>query len=248
MNTSSPSPDKSIIIWLLSGCLLIYLMVVVGGITRLSGSGLSITEWNVIMGAVPPLSQQDWQDTYQKYQQSPQFQKVNYDMKLDEFKSIFFWEYLHRLIGRLLGIVFIIPFFYFLVKKKLESNLIKKLLVIFLLGGLQGFIGWYMVKSGLIDNPHVSHYRLATHLITAFITFGFTFYVALGLIYEPFGSAQGSLSEVQGSLSTTRRSLSGAEMNKSTNSSIIYLSRILLLLGIIQIIYGSNSIIDGSFL
>lgn len=176
--------QKSIIIWLLIGCSLIFAMVVIGGITRLTGSGLSITEWNVIMGTFPPLNQDDWQIVFEKYQQSPQFQKVNYDMGINEFQSIFWWEYLHRLIGRLIGIVFLIPFFYFLFKKSLSPSLIKNLIFIFLLGGLQGFLGWYMVQSGLIDIPQVSHYRLAIHLITAFLTYGFTFWVALDLIYS----------------------------------------------------------------
>ena len=175
---------KAIILWLLSGCLLIYLMVVIGGITRLTGSGLSITEWNVIMGIIPPMNQHEWQIVFEKYQQSPQFQKVNFDIVMNEFKSIFLWEYLHRLIGRVIGLVFIIPFFYFLCTKKIKKSLTRKLLLLFVLGGIQGFLGWYMVKSGLIDNPHVSHYRLAIHLITAFLTFGFTFWIALGLIYQ----------------------------------------------------------------
>src|SRR3954469_24537233 len=108
---------KRIIIWLLSGCVLIFLMVVIGGITRLTGSGLSITEWNVVMGAIPPMNAQQWQDAFDKYKQIPQFQKLNYDFTISEFKSIFFWEYLHRLIGRLIGIVFVIPFLYFLIKR-----------------------------------------------------------------------------------------------------------------------------------
>jgi cytochrome c oxidase assembly protein subunit 15 len=174
---------KGIILWLLSGCLLIFLMVVVGGITRLTGSGLSITEWNVIMGAVPPLNAHDWNTAFQKYQQSPQFLKVNFGMSLSEFKSIFLWEYVHRLIGRLIGVVFLIPFLYFLFRRKLDGSLVRKLMLLFALGALQGFAGWFMVSSGLVDDPHVSHYRLAIHLILAFITFGCTFWIALDLIY-----------------------------------------------------------------
>ncbi len=175
---------KQIVIWLLTGCTLIAAMVVIGGITRLTGSGLSITEWKVIMGALPPFNQNDWQIVYEKYQQSPQFLKVNFNMGLDEFKGIFWWEYIHRLLGRLIGIVFLIPFVYFLVTGKFrEKGLTKKLVVLFLLGAFQGFLGWFMVKSGLQDNPHVSHYRLAAHLITAFFVYGFTFWFALGLLY-----------------------------------------------------------------
>lgn len=177
------SARRTIILWLFSGCLLIFLMVVIGGITRLTGSGLSITEWNVIVGTIPPMNEYDWQIVFEKYQQSPQFQKVNFDMKIDEFKSIFLWEYFHRLVGRMIGLVFLIPFIYFLATKKLEKSLVKKLLLLLALGALQGFLGWFMVKSGLVNDPHVSHYRLAIHLITAFITFGFTFWIALDLIY-----------------------------------------------------------------
>ncbi len=175
---------KQIVIWLLTGCTLVCAMVVIGGITRLTGSGLSITEWKVIMGTFPPLNQADWQVVYEKYQQSPQFLKVNYTMGMEDFKSIFWWEYLHRLLGRLIGIVFIIPFLYFLFTGKFrEKALVRKLVVLFLLGAFQGFLGWFMVKSGLQDNPHVSHYRLAAHLITAFFVYGFTFWFALDLLY-----------------------------------------------------------------
>src|SRR5688572_25205728 len=178
--------SRPIIIWLLSGCLFIFSMVVIGGITRLTGSGLSITEWNVIMGAVPPLNEQQWNEAFEKYQQIPQFQKLNYHFTLSDFKKIFFWEYLHRLIGRLIGLVFIIPFVYFQVKKRMSRQLTRQALLLFVLGGLQGFLGWFMVKSGLTERTSVSHIRLAIHLIAAFITFGFTFWV---LLDQRFGKA-----------------------------------------------------------
>ena len=174
--------SKSVITWLFTGCALIFLMVLIGGITRLTQSGLSIVEWDLLMGTIPPLSEQAWQDLFFKYQQSPQYRLMNTHFSLEEFKSIFWWEYIHRLFGRFIGLVFFIPFMYFLIKKKLSFSLFKKLLVIFALGAFQGFLGWYMVKSGLVKDPAVSHYRLAAHLITAFITFGFTFWIALGLI------------------------------------------------------------------
>ena len=178
---------KSIIIWLLSGCFLIFLMVVIGGVTRLTGSGLSITEWNLVMGAVPPTNDAEWQEAFDKYKQIPQYQKLNYDFELSDFKQIFFWEYLHRLIGRLIGIVFLIPFLYFLWKKKLDNAWIRKCLFLFALGGLQGFLGWFMVKSGLTERTSVSHYRLAIHLIAAFVTFGFTYWYVLQLMSESSG-------------------------------------------------------------
>ncbi len=175
--------SSPVVIWLLTGCLLVFAMVAVGGITRLTGSGLSITEWNVIMGAIPPMTETDWQVAFEKYQDSPQFQQQNFHFSLPDFKKIFWWEYIHRLIGRLTGIVFIIPFCWFLLQKQLDGKLLLRLLFIFALGGFQGFIGWYMVSSGLVDNPRVSHYRLATHLLTAFTTFGFIFWTTLGLLY-----------------------------------------------------------------
>ncbi len=178
------SDKKKVVLWLLSGCFLIFLMVVIGGITRLTGSGLSITEWNVVMGAVPPLNEMQWLDAFDKYKQIPQYQKLNYDFELSDFKQIFFWEYLHRLTGRMIGMVFLLPFLYFLWKKKLNNEWIKKSLFLFALGGLQGFLGWYMVKSGLTERTSVSHYRLAIHLIAAFITFGFTFWYALQLMFD----------------------------------------------------------------
>ena len=135
------------------------------------------------MGAIPPLNPTDWQEAFTLYQNSPEGQKLNYNCTLSEFKYIYFWEYLHRMIGRVLGLVFIIPFIVFLIKKKLNKKLIKQSIILFFLGAMQGAIGWWMVKSGLVDNPHVSHYRLSIHLITAFLTCAFTFWVALPLIY-----------------------------------------------------------------
>lgn len=176
--------NKSVIIWLLTGCLLIFLMVVIGGITRLTHSGLSMVDWNPIMGFIPPLNEADWNVAFEKYKLYPEYQLVNSHFTLEEFKSIFFWEYLHRVIGRVIGLVFIIPFIYFSIRKRLSKKVIFQSLILLAMGGLQGFIGWWMVKSGLVKDPDVSHYRLATHLITAFLTFAYTFWVALGLIYE----------------------------------------------------------------
>ncbi len=177
------NPYKLVIVWLLTGCALIFLMVVIGGITRLTNSGLSMVDWKLIMGMIPPLSEEDWVATFNQYKQFPEYKEVNYLFTLEEFKAIFFWEYLHRLIGRIIGIVFIIPFFYFLITKKIQGNLMRKCLVLLAMGAFQGFLGWWMVKSGLVDNPDVSHYRLAIHLIAAFLTFAYTFWVALSLIY-----------------------------------------------------------------
>ena len=167
--------------WLYLGCVMIFIMVMIGGITRLTGSGLSITEWNVIMGTIPPLNEKDWSEAFEKYKNFPQFKLVNQEMNMGEFKEIFFWEYFHRLWGRLIGIAFLIPFIYFLVKKKFKPEMSKKLIVLFALGALQGVIGWFMVKSGLQDRPSVSHYRLATHLIMALILYSYLLYLAFGM-------------------------------------------------------------------
>lgn len=170
---------KSIYYWLLTGCVLVYSMVMIGGVTRLSGSGLSIVKWDLWHGTLPPFNDADWNHVFDLYKQSPQFQKVNYDFTLADFKKIFWWEYIHRLTGRLIGVVFIVPFLYFFVTKKLDRVLFRRLLFIFLLGGLQGALGWFMVASGLQDNPRVSHYRLAAHLITALMVFGYIYWTAL---------------------------------------------------------------------
>ena len=150
-------------IWLYSGLILVALMVIIGGITRLTQSGLSMVDWNLISGTIPPLNDVEWQETFAKYQQFPEYQKVNNGMKLAEFKMIFFWEYLHRLLGRVIGLVFIFPFVFFLLKKWFNAKQKKQLYILLLLGGFQGFLGWFMVKSGLVDQPDVSHYRLAAH-------------------------------------------------------------------------------------
>ena len=178
--------QKQITTWLISALMLIFLMVIIGGITRLTRSGLSMVEWHPISGIIPPLSDTAWQIEFEKYQQFPEYQELNQGMTIDQFKFIFFWEYIHRLIGRLLGIFFIIPFAYFLIKKKLDTPLMKKLLMMFVFGVLQGLYGWYMVKSGLVDNPHVGHYRLAGHLVLAFWLMAYILWTALNINRERF--------------------------------------------------------------
>jgi cytochrome c oxidase assembly protein subunit 15 len=182
MNSISQSPHKQIIYWLLTGCFLIYVMVVVGCLTRLTHSGLSITDWS-FMGSIPPLNENMWQERFAKYQQSPEFKKVNYEMTLEEFKPIFLWEYIHRLIGRTMMYVFAIGFIYFVIKKKITRNMWPGFVLLFIMGAMQAVIGWWMVYSGLQQRPSVSHFRLATHLMSAFTLFAFTFWFALQLIY-----------------------------------------------------------------
>ncbi|SFQ09227.1 cytochrome c oxidase assembly protein subunit 15 [Nitrosomonas cryotolerans] len=174
--------QKPIAIWLLICGVMVFAMVVVGGVTRLTHSGLSIVEWQPIVGTIPPLSQGDWDELLEKYQETPQYQKINKGMSLDEFKGIFWWEYFHRLLGRAIGFIFFIPFVYFLVRKKIDRPLGMKLTGIFVLGGLQGLMGWYMVMSGLVDNPHVSQYRLTAHLGLAFVIYAAILWVAMGLL------------------------------------------------------------------
>ncbi len=182
MKLISESQHKQIIYWLLTGCFLVYVMVLVGGLTRLTHSGLSITDWS-FMGSVPPLNDEMWKVRFEKYQLSPEFRKVNSTMSLQEFKPIFLWEYIHRMIGRLIMYVFAIGFIYFIIKKKISKNMWPRFGLLFLMGAMQAVIGWWMVYSGLQQKPSVSHYRLATHLMSAFTLFAFTFWFALGLIF-----------------------------------------------------------------
>lgn len=162
-----------------------FVMVIVGGITRLTNSGLSMTDWHLVTDTFPPLTEAKWQETFERYKEFPEYQKINIhnDFTLSDYKFIYFWEWFHRFIGRIIGLVFILPFFYFLARKKLDKSTIKKCIVLLGMGGFQGFLGWFMVKSGLIDNPDVSHFRLSLHLTFAFITFAYTLWVALDLIY-----------------------------------------------------------------
>lgn len=183
--------NKAVIIWLLSGCLLLFIMVVVGGITRLTNSGLSMTDWHLVTDTFPPLTEAKWQETFEQYKKFPEYQKINVhnDFQLDDYKFIYFWEWFHRFIGRIIGLVFIIPFVYFLIKKRLSTETIKKCVGLLGMGAFQGFLGWFMVRSGLIDNPDVSHFRLSLHLTFAFITFAYTLWVALDLIYPERATA-----------------------------------------------------------
>lgn len=175
--------NKKVIYWLLTGCALIFIMVIVGGITRLTHSGLSISNYKLISGTIPPSTDAEWDAAFDLYKQYPEYQKLNNQFTIEDFKDIYFWEWIHRVIGRFIGLVFLIPFIYFLVTKQLTKQTLKKAIVLLCMGSLQGFLGWYMVKSGLVDNPDVSHYRLAAHLTTAFLTFAYTFWVALDLIF-----------------------------------------------------------------
>ena len=197
--------------WLYSGLILISLMVIIGGITRLTNSGLSMVEWNLIGGAIPPLNDLQWQESFNKYKQFPEYKKINKNMQLSEYKLIFFWEYIHRLLGRIIGLVFIIPFLIFWSKKWLSKKHKKQFILLLFLGSIQGFLGWFMVKSGLVNVPAVSHFRLAIHLITAFGIMCYIYWLILNIEQE----------------------------KKETNRIINKLSKYLMIAIIIQVVYGA---------
>ena len=180
--------NRYVATWLLTCCALVFAMVVLGGVTRLTGSGLSMVDWRPVTGILPPLSAAEWQASFEMYQASPEFQKVNSHMDVDDYKQIFWLEYLHRLLGRLIGLVFFVPFVVFAFKGYIQKREWPKYLLMFILGGAQGVLGWYMVKSGLVDNPHVSQYRLTAHLVAAFLIYAYMFWVALSLLYPQHGS------------------------------------------------------------
>src|SRR6266540_624809 len=158
-------------------------MVVVGGVTRLTHSGLSIVEWQPIVGALPPLDEAGWQETFGKYKQTPEYRLVNPSINLDGFKGIFWWEYIHRLLGRLIGAAFLLPFLWFALRGRIARTLTWKFAVIFGLGALQGALGWYMVQSGLVDDPRVSQYRLTAHLGVAFLIYAAMLWISLDLLF-----------------------------------------------------------------
>ncbi len=183
MITDQKRKDKVVAMWLLIGVAMIIIQILLGGITRLTGSGLSITEWKPIMGSVPPMGESQWQEAFSKYQQIAQYKYVNNHFTLSDFKFIFFWEWFHRLWARSLGVVFAIPFIYFIIKKYFSKEMILPLVILFILGGLQGLIGWLMVHSGLNDtNLYVSHIRLAIHFVSALVLLCYTLWFALKLL------------------------------------------------------------------
>ncbi|MCC5905179.1 MAG: COX15/CtaA family protein [Balneolaceae bacterium] len=180
-----PQDKKHLRIWYWSGAIMVFLIMIIGGITRLTGSGLSIVDWRPIMGVIPPLTESQWHDLFEQYKQFPEYQQLNRGMTLSDFQFIFFWEYVHRMAARALGLVFIVPFAWFVIKQKLNRTQIIRALVLLGLGLSQALLGWYMVQSGLVDIPQVSPYRLASHLMLAFIIFGCCVWFALDLKPKP---------------------------------------------------------------
>jgi cytochrome c oxidase assembly protein subunit 15 len=185
MMSKQNNTKKYIGVWLYTSAFMVFAMAVIGAITRLTESGLSMTEWRPLMGALPPMSEGEWLRVFGEYQKSPQYKSINAGMSLDEFKNIFFWEWFHRLWGRLIGLVYALPLLYFWLSKKIPAGYGLKFLGLLILGGAQGLLGWYMVKSGLVDRPSVSHYRLAAHLSLAFILFFLLFKTAQNFVSLP---------------------------------------------------------------
>jgi cytochrome c oxidase assembly protein subunit 15 len=181
-DTQLTPQKKTIANWLLVCCALVFAMVILGGVTRLTGSGLSMAEWRPIMGAIPPLSDAEWQRVFEIYKETPEFRKVNSHFDIVDFKGIFWLEYLHRLLGRLLGLAFALPLLYFVIRKYISLRELPWYLLMLALGGAQGLIGKFMVASGQVDAPHVSQYKLAAHLGAAFLVFGLMFWRALSLL------------------------------------------------------------------
>jgi len=185
---AAAGPDvrhRPVALWLLACCALVFCMVVVGGVTRLTHSGLSIVEWKPLVGTLPPLDDAQWQETFAKYRLTPEYREVNRGMSLAEFKGIFWWEYYHRLLGRIIGVAFLLPYLWFLARRRIPPGYAGRLAGIFVLGGLQGAMGWYMVKSGLVDDPRVSQFRLTAHLGLAFLIFAAMFWTAQSLLRAP---------------------------------------------------------------
>ncbi|MEI7609965.1 MAG: COX15/CtaA family protein, partial [Rhodospirillaceae bacterium] len=174
--------DIAIGLWLLVCAAMVFAIVIIGGITRLTHSGLSMVEWRPLIGILPPLNEAEWQRVFGLYQLSPEYLQVNKGMSLEAFQGIFWWEWFHRLFAQMIGVVFLLPFLFFWLTKRVKTGLMPNLIGLFLLGGMQGVVGWLMVASGLVDRPAVSHYRLAAHLSTALLIFSFLLWQALTLL------------------------------------------------------------------
>ena len=196
------APDRedqfgAVRLWLYAMAALVLAMIIVGGATRLTDSGLSITEWQPLLGVIPPLTEADWHDAFAKYKQIPQYQLVNKGMSLDEFKFIYWWEWAHRFLGRFIGIAFALPFIWFWARRQLPKGLAPKLLGVLALGAVQGGVGWFMVKSGLVDRVDVSPYRLALHLIVALLILAWLVWLALDLKAGPISARLSNVSPGQ---------------------------------------------------
>jgi len=196
-NSDQMRYDRQVAWWLIVCAVVVFGMILLGAVTRLTHSGLSIVEWKPLLGAIPPLTESDWLATFERYKQFPEYQKINQGMSLEGFKTIFMYEYLHRLLGRLIGVVFALPLLYFAVRRRLRPGLAPGLVVLFFLGGLQGLLGWYMVKSGLVDIPRVSQYRLTAHLGVAVAIYAYMVWLIFELLFIPGHATPGNASVTQ---------------------------------------------------
>ena len=233
--------SRPIAIWLFIMALLVAMMVVIGGVTRLTGSGLSMVEWRPLIGSLPPLSQAEWLRVFTLYQASPEYNEINFGMSLAEFKTIFFWEYFHRLWGRLLGLAFGVPLIYFALRKMIPSGYHAPLVVLLFLGGMQGVIGWWMVKSGLVSDPTVSQYRLATHLGMALFIYGFLLWTGFNLAYGKAARPSGHLIGVVALVSLTI--IAGAFV-AGMDAGLLYNHYPLMGDGLVPVEYGEEGLSD----
>ena len=228
--------------WLFGMASLVAIMVVIGGVTRLTGSGLSMVEWRPLMGTLPPLNPAEWQRVFDLYRESPEYEQFNHGIDLGGFKTIFFWEYFHRLWGRLLGLAFGLPFLFLLITRRIPFGYNRRLTILLLLGGSQGVIGWWMVKSGLSEDAAVSQYRLAVHLGTALVIFSLLIWTALDLLYQPSKRPRGytmcSLLLITGTI------LAGA-LVAGMDAGLLYNEYPLMGAGLVPIEYGEAGYLDA---
>ena len=232
---------KWVAYWLLMMAVMVALMVLIGGITRLTGSGLSMVEWRPLIGALPPMSAAEWNRVFTLYQASPEYNDINYGMSLAEFKFIFFWEYFHRLWGRLLGVLFALPLAYFAWRGMIPKGYGSVLSVLLVLGGMQGVIGWWMVKSGLVQDPTVSQYRLATHLGMALFIYGLLLWTAFQIYYGRVMRPSGHMIGVIGIVATTI--IAGAFV-AGMDAGLLYNEYPLMGDGLMPIEYGEEGLSD----
>ena len=233
--------NRAIAIWLFVMAFLVAMMVVIGGVTRLTGSGLSMVEWRPLIGTLPPLSQAEWMRVFTLYQASPEYNDINYGMSLAEFKLIFFWEYFHRLWGRMLGIAFALPLAYFAFRKMIPQGYKLPLVVLLFLGGMQGVIGWWMVKSGLVSDPTVSQYRLATHLGMALFIYGMLLWTGFNLFY---GKALRPSGHMMGVVTIVAITIIAGAFVAGMDAGLLYNEYPLMGDGLVPIEYGEEGLSD----
>ena len=233
--------NRAIAIWLFVMAFLVAMMVVIGGVTRLTGSGLSMVEWRPLIGTLPPLSQAEWMRVFTLYQASPEYNDINYGMSLAEFKLIFFWEYFHRLWGRMLGIAFALPLAYFAFRRMIPQGYKLPLLVLLFLGGMQGVIGWWMVKSGLVSDPTVSQYRLATHLGMALFIYGMLLWTGFNLFY---GKAVRPSGHMMGVVTIVAITIIAGAFVAGMDAGLLYNEYPLMGDGLVPIEYGEEGLSD----